>query len=159
MIVSLELLIFLALLSLAASFVNGGLGYGYSSLSVPLAILVIANRIINPVYVLVEACTNTVMLAFAGKANIKATFRRVIPVVLPVVPGVIIGDYLLNLVAPLWIKTGCVRRLAPINFASSGGVQKADKERICRGRSARSRDWFTLLDYYNFRTSNCAFLE
>ncbi|HYB04381.1 MAG TPA: TSUP family transporter, partial [Nitrososphaerales archaeon] len=100
MIFSIEILIFLALLSLAASFVNGGLGYGYSSLSVPLAILVIANKIINPVYVLVEACTNTVMLAFAGKANIKATFRRVIPIVLPVVPGVIIGSYLLSIVAP-----------------------------------------------------------
>ena len=73
-------------------------------MSVPLAILVIANKIINPVYVLVEACTNTVMLAFAGKANIKATYRRVIPIVLPVVPGVIIGSYLLSIVAPLWVK-------------------------------------------------------
>src|SRR5262249_46740273 len=104
MIISLELIIFLALLSFGASFVNGGLGYGYSSVSVPIALLVVVNKIINPVYVLVEAIMNTVMLAFSGKANIKATYRRVIPIILPVVPGVIIGSYLLSRVAPLWIR-------------------------------------------------------
>jgi uncharacterized protein len=133
LIVSLELLIFLALLSLAASFVNGGLGYGYSSLSVPLAILVIANKIINPVYVLVEACLNTVMLAFAGKANIKATFRRVIPIVLPVVPGVIIGSYLLSLVAPLWVKFVVYAALLPLILLQAAGFRKPIKKESAAG--------------------------
>ena len=133
MVISLELLVFLALLSLAASFVNGGLGYGYSSLSVPVAILVIANKIINPVYVLVEACMNTVMLAFAGKANIKKTFRRVIPIVLPVVPGVIVGSYLLNLVAPLWVKFAVYATLLPLILLQAAGFRKPIKKESAAG--------------------------
>ena len=133
MIISLELLIFFALLSLAASFVNGGLGYGYSSLSVPLAILVVANKIINPVYVLVEACMNTVMLAFAGKANIKATFRRVLPIVLPVVPGVIVGSYLLSLVAPLWIRFVVYAAILPLILLQAAGFRKPIKKESAAG--------------------------
>lgn len=126
-------MIFLALLSLAASFVNGGLGYGYSSLSVPLAILVIANKIINPVYVLVEACLNTVMLGFAGKSNIKATFRRVLPVILPVVPGVIVGSYFLSLVAPLWIKFVVYAALLPLILLQAAGFRKPIKKESAAG--------------------------
>jgi len=133
LIISLELLIFFALLSLAASFVNGGLGYGYSSLSVPLAILVVANKIINPVYVLVEACMNTVMLAFAGKANIKTTFRRVLPIVLPVVPGVIVGSYLLSLVAPLWIRFVVYAAILPLILLQAAGFRKPIKKESAAG--------------------------
>ncbi|MDA4129714.1 MAG: sulfite exporter TauE/SafE family protein [Thaumarchaeota archaeon] len=133
MIISLELLIFFALLSLAASFVNGGLGYGYSSLSVPLAILVIANKIINPVYVLVEAAMNTTMLAFVGKANIKATFRRVLPVVLPVVPGVILGSYLLSIVAPIWIRFIVYSAILPLILLQATGFRKPIKKESTAG--------------------------
>jgi uncharacterized protein len=126
-------MIFLAVLSLAASFVNGGLGYGYSSLSVPVAILVIANKIINPVYVLVEACMNTVMLGFAGKSNIKKTFRRVIPIVLPVIPGVIIGSYLLSSVAPLWVKFIVYAALLPLILLQAAGFRKPIKKESAAG--------------------------
>src|SRR6267378_2301093 len=104
MIFDLNILIFLTLLSLAASFVNGGLGYGYSSLSTPLAILVLANRIINPVYVLVEAMMNTVMLLLCGKQNVRSTFRRTLPIVLSLVPGIILGSVILSSIAPLWVR-------------------------------------------------------
>jgi len=133
LVITLELLIFFALLSLAASFVNGGLGYGYSSLSVPLAILVVANKIINPVYVLVEACMNTVMLALAGKASIKKTFRRVLPIVLPVVPGVIIGSYLLSLVAPLWIRFVVYAAILPLILLQASGFRKPIKKESAAG--------------------------
>jgi len=133
LILTLEILIFFALLSLAASFVNGGLGYGYSSLSVPLAILVVANKIVNPVYVLVEACMNTVMLAFAGKANIKKTFRRVLPIVLPVVPGVIVGSYLLSMVAPLWIRFVVYAAILPLILLQAAGFRKPIKKESAAG--------------------------
>jgi uncharacterized membrane protein YfcA len=133
LVISLELLIFFALLSLAASFVNGGLGYGYSSLSVPLAILVVANKIINPVYVLVEAIMNTVMLGFAGKENIKKTFRRVLPIILPVVPGVIVGSYLLSLVAPLWIRFVVYAAILPLILLQAAGFRKPIKKESAAG--------------------------
>ena len=121
------ILIFLTLLSLAAAVVNGGLGYGYSSLSTPLAILVLANRVINPVYVLVEACMNTVMLAFSGKKNIKATYRRVLPVILTLVPGVIIGSYVLSSVAPLWVRLLVYVVILPLILLQASGFRRPIK--------------------------------
>jgi uncharacterized membrane protein YfcA len=106
---------------------------GNTSLSVPLAILVIANKIINPVYVLVEAIMNTVMLGFAGKANIKATFRRVLPIVLPVVPGVIVGSYLLSLVAPMWIRFVVYSAILPLILLQAAGIRKPIKKESAAG--------------------------
>jgi len=133
MIFSLDLMIFFALLSFAASFVNGGMGYGYSSISVPIALLVIFNRIINPVYVIVETLMNGVMLGVAGKANIKSTFRRVIPIVLPVVPGVIVGSYLLSQVAPPWVRFFVYVAILPLSLLQMLGFRKPIKKESVAG--------------------------
>lgn len=124
MIFGLEVLIPLTLLSLGASFVNGGLGYGYSSLSTPLAILVIVNKIINPVYVAVEACMNTVMIFVSGKANVKATFRRVLPVIGALVPGVIIGSFVLSYVAPTWVRFIVYAMILPLILLQAAGLRR-----------------------------------
>jgi len=121
---SLGLIVFFAVLSLAASVVNGGLGYGYSSLSTPIAILVFANRILNPAYVLLEACINTFMLFLAGKKNIKATYRRTIPVILALVPGVVIGSLILNAVAPLWIRFAVYAVILPLILLQAAGFRR-----------------------------------
>ncbi len=47
---------------------------------------------------------NTVMLGFAGKSNIKKTFKRALPVIAALVPGVLVGSYLLTSIAPLWVR-------------------------------------------------------
>lgn len=127
MIFGLEVLIPLTLLSLGASFVNGGLGYGYSSLSTPLAILVIVNKIINPVYVLVEACMNTLMIGVAGKANVKATFRRVLPIIAALIPGVIIGSLVLSYVAPLWVRLLVYSMILPLILLQAAGLRRPIK--------------------------------
>jgi uncharacterized membrane protein YfcA len=44
--------IVLAGIALFAAFVNGALGYGFSSLTVPLALVFYTNRILNPAVVL-----------------------------------------------------------------------------------------------------------
>ena len=46
--------IVLAGIAFLAAFVNGALGYGFSSLTVPVALVFYANRILNPAVVLVE---------------------------------------------------------------------------------------------------------
>ena len=53
-------LLVLALTSLGAATVNGALGYGYSSISVPIALLVVAGRVLNPALVIVEVAINAV---------------------------------------------------------------------------------------------------
>ena len=133
MIFGLEVLIPLTLLSLGASFVNGGLGYGYSSLSTPLAILVIVNKIINPVYVAVEACMNTVMIFVAGKSNVKATFRRVLPIISALVPGVIIGSLVLSYVAPLWVRFLVYAMILPLILLQAAGLRRPIKSERTAG--------------------------
>ena len=50
--------IVLAITSLGAATVNGALGYGYSSISVPIALLVVAGRVLNPALVVIEVAIN-----------------------------------------------------------------------------------------------------
>jgi uncharacterized membrane protein YfcA len=51
-------LIVLAGIALFAAFVNGAIGYGFSSLTVPLALVFYTNRILNPAVVLIEVPLN-----------------------------------------------------------------------------------------------------
>ena len=44
----------LAGIALFAAFVNGAIGYGFSSLTVPLALVFYTNRILNPAVVVIE---------------------------------------------------------------------------------------------------------
>jgi uncharacterized protein len=123
-VLSLDVIVFFAVLSLAASVVNGGLGYGYSSLSTPLALLVFVNKILNPAYVLLEAGINTFMLFLSGRANIAATYRRTIPVIVALVPGVIVGSLILNAVAPLWIRFAVYAVILPLILLQAAGFRK-----------------------------------
>ena len=117
-------LVFLALLSLAASTVNGGLGYGYSSLSTPVAILVIVNRIINPVYVLVEGIMNGVMLGITGVTDVKSTFKRVLPVIAALIPGVIVGSVILTSIAPAWVRFLTYAMILPLILLQAAGLRR-----------------------------------
>ena len=47
-------LVVLVLITFVAATVNGALGYGFSSITVPVALLFYTNRILNPALVLVE---------------------------------------------------------------------------------------------------------
>jgi len=48
----------LAGITLLAAFVNGALGYGFSSLTVPVALVFYTNRILNPALVVIEVFIN-----------------------------------------------------------------------------------------------------
>ena len=124
MVFGFEIIVFFTILSLVASVVNGGLGYGYSSISIPLAILVLINRIVNPAYVLLEAIMNTVMLAFSGRQNISATYSRTVPMMISVVPGVIIGSLILSYIAPLSVRFLVYVVILPLILLQAGGFRK-----------------------------------
>jgi uncharacterized protein len=127
MIADLSILVLLALLSLAASTVNGGLGYGYSSISTPLAILVVINKVINPVYVLVEGITNTAMLGLSGKSNIRSTFRRVLPIIVALIPAVVIGSIALTVIAPIWVRFLVYITILPLILVQAAGFRRPIK--------------------------------
>src|SRR5216117_2538772 len=44
----------LAAITLLAAIVNGALGYGFSSITVPLALLFLTNRVLNPALVIID---------------------------------------------------------------------------------------------------------
>ena len=52
----------LVLITLIAAIVNGALGYGFSSITVPIALLFLANRVLNPALVLIEVVLNAYVL-------------------------------------------------------------------------------------------------
>ena len=49
-----EHMVWLAAITLLAAMVNGALGYGFSSITVPLALLFLSNRLLNPALIVIE---------------------------------------------------------------------------------------------------------
>jgi uncharacterized membrane protein YfcA len=61
-------LVVLVLNTFVAATVNGALGYGFSSITVPVALLFYTNRILNPALVLVELVINGYVLCINRKS-------------------------------------------------------------------------------------------
>lgn len=113
-------LLVLALTSLGAATVNGALGYGYSSISVPIALLVIAGRILNPAIVLVEVAINLYALWW-NRGAARSVLPRVLPLASGLVPGVIVGALLLGHIAPTSIKLAAFLTLLPLILLQAAG--------------------------------------
>src|SRR5216684_8361159 len=95
--------IYLVVITLFAAIVNGGLGYGFSSITVPLALLFLSNRVLNPALVLIEVALNAYVL-WVNRDALGAVWRRVLPIVGGLMPGVIAGTLIVSRVSPAWLK-------------------------------------------------------
>jgi uncharacterized membrane protein YfcA len=124
LVIPLELIVFFGVLSFGASFVNGALGYGYSSLSIPLAILVYANRIVNPAYVLVEATLNTIMGVLSGRGHFHFALSKSWPIIAGLAPGVLLGSLVLSSIAPVWVRLTVYAILLPLILLQLAGVRR-----------------------------------
>jgi uncharacterized membrane protein YfcA len=58
----------LLLVAFLAATINGALGYGFSSITVPIALLFYTNRLLNPAMVLVEVVLNSYVLFINRKS-------------------------------------------------------------------------------------------
>ena len=114
------ILLVLAVTSLCAASVNGALGYGYSSVSVPVALVVVAGRVLNPALVIVEVAINLSALFWNRKA-IGRVIGRVIPLAAGLIPGVIVGALLLGHVAPASAKLVVYLVLLPLILIQASG--------------------------------------
>jgi len=117
---SIEILFVLAMTSLGAATVNGALGYGYSSISVPIALLVIAGRLLNPALVIVEVVINLYALAINWR-SVPRVIKRVAPLSVGLVPGVIGGALLLGYIAPTNVKLVAYGVLLPLILLQASG--------------------------------------
>ena len=113
----------LVLITLFAATVNGALGYGFSSLTVPVALLFYTNRILNPALVMVEVVINGYVLLINRK-SVPHIWKRVLPILLGVLPGVMIGSYVLFMVQPAWLKFFTYFVLLPFILLQAAGVRK-----------------------------------
>ena len=113
----------LALITLAAAFVNGALGYGFSSLTVPVALLFFSNRVLNPALVLIEVFINLYVL-FINRASVPAVWKRVYPILIGLLPGVAAGSYLIASIHPGWLKFATYAFLLPLILVQAAGIRR-----------------------------------
>ena len=97
-----------------AAFVNGAIGYGFSSLTVPVALVFYTNRILNPALVIIEVFVNFYVL-FLNRDSIPAVWKRVLPILIGLLPGIAVGALILASLHPGWIKLGTTRLFCPLS--------------------------------------------
>src|SRR6184192_292234 len=116
----------LILITLLAATVNGALGYGFSSITVPVALLFYTNRVLNPALVWIEVVLNAYVL-WVNRASVPQVWRRVVPIILGLAPGVVLGTSLLHRVQPAWLKLATFVVLLPLILLQAAGVRRPIK--------------------------------
>ena len=115
--------IYLIAITLFAAIVNGGLGYGFSSITVPLALLFLTNRVLNPALVLIEVALNAYVL-FVNRDAIPAVWRRAAPIIVGLLPGVLAGTLIVSRVSPSWLKLSTYLVLLPLILIQAAGYRR-----------------------------------
>src|SRR5215475_12088710 len=115
--------IVLAGIALFAAFVNGAIGYGFSSLTVPIALLFYTNRILNPAVVVIEVLINFYVL-FINRKGVPAVLKRVFPILIGLLPGTAIGAIVVASVHPDWVKLGTYTVILPLILIQAAGLRR-----------------------------------
>src|SRR5213083_1585350 len=113
----------LAFITLLAATVNGALGYGFSAITVPLALLFLTNRVLNPALVLVEVALNAYVL-WVNRSALPRVWRRVLPMVLGLAPGIVVGTLILSRVNPGWLRFYTFVALLPLILLQAAGYRR-----------------------------------
>ena len=113
----------LVLITLGAAIVNGALGYGFSSITVPLALLFLTNRVLNPALVPLEVALNAYVL-WVNRASLPNVWQRVKPIVIGLAPGVLAGTALVSSVNPGWLKFITFIVLLPLILVQAAGYRR-----------------------------------
>lgn len=115
--------VYLIFITLIAGTVNGGLGYGFSSITVPLALMVLSNRVLNPALVLIEVALNAYVL-FVNRDSVPAVWRRVVLIIVGLLPGVIAGTLIVSHVSSSWLKLWTYVILLPLILIQAAGYRR-----------------------------------
>jgi uncharacterized protein len=115
--------IWLAIVALGASLINGAIGYGFSSIVTPIALLWYSNKILNPAVVSVELIVNIALL-YRERAFIAATKARALPVVATLLPGVVLGTIGLSYLAVNDVKLVVYLLLLPMVVIQLLGLRR-----------------------------------
>ncbi len=113
----------LVAITFGAAIVNGALGYGFSSITVPLALLFLTNRALNPAIVLIEVVLNSYVL-WVNRLALPAVWRRALPLIVGLLPGVIAGTILVSRLHPGWLKLLTYAALLPLILFQAAGYRR-----------------------------------
>src|SRR5437667_4735228 len=109
--------------SLLAAFVNGAIGYGFSSLTVPLALVFYTNRILNPAIIVVEVFLNLYVL-FINRTGVPSVWKRVFPILIGLLPGIAVGAFVIASVEPGWVKFATYTIILPLILIQAAGWRR-----------------------------------
>jgi uncharacterized protein len=115
--------IVLAGIALFAAFVNGAIGYGFSSLTVPLALVFYTNRVLNPAVVVIEVFLNLYVL-FINRSGVPAVWKKVLPILIGLLPGIAVGAFVLASLQPGWVKLGTYTIILPLILVQAAGWRR-----------------------------------
>ena len=115
--------IVLFVIALFAATVNGAIGYGFSSLTVPVALLFFPNKMLAPALVLVELAINT-WVVILNRGSLAAVLKRATPIMIGLIPGILIGSFLLKGANPGILKFGTYVILLPIILMQAAGFRR-----------------------------------
>src|SRR5215831_3157371 len=113
-------------ITLFAAIVNGGLGYGFSSITVPLALLFLSNRVLNPALVLIEVALNAYVL-WVNRDAVAVIWKRVWPIVVGLLPGVLVGTMIVTRLEASWLKLFTYLVLLPLILFQAAGFRRPIK--------------------------------
>lgn len=121
-----EQMLWITAITLLAATVNGALGYGFSSITVPLALLFLSNRVLNPALILIEVPLNAYVL-WVNRGSLGVVWRRVLPMIVGLIPGIIAGTFMLSSVSPDWLKFYTYLVLLPLILLQAAGFRRPIK--------------------------------
>jgi uncharacterized membrane protein YfcA len=88
--------------------------------------LFLANRVLNPALVLIEVALNAYVL-WVNRASLPVVWRRVLPIVIGLLPGVAIGTAIVSQVNPAWLKFITFVVLLPLILLQAAGFRRPIK--------------------------------
>jgi uncharacterized membrane protein YfcA len=110
-------------ITLVAAIVNGALGYGFSSITVPVALLFLTSRMLNPALVPIEVVLNASVL-WVNRRSIPKVWRRTLPIIAALGPGIAAGTALVSFVEPSWLKLITYVTLVPLILLQAAGFRR-----------------------------------
>lgn len=113
----------LAAVSLLAATVNGAIGYGFSSITVPVALLFSTNRLLNPALVLVEVAANACTLV-VNRRDVAGAWPVVARVAYGLPVGIGIGTLALARLDPAGMKLWTFGILLPLILLQGTGWRR-----------------------------------
>jgi uncharacterized membrane protein YfcA len=81
------------------------------------------NRVLNPALVLIEVVLNAYVL-WVNRAAVPAIWRRVLPIIVGLAPGVIVGTLIVSTVNPTVLKFGTFIILLPLILMQAAGWRR-----------------------------------